>query len=254
MALDEALFEGVREGGGPVLRFYTWEPANLSLGRFQHPAAGLTPAAAGVPRVRRLTGGGAIWHADELTYSLACTQDDLGTAGVKASFERLCGFLLDTWKALGWEARFAKDGPPAADLGRFSPACFAGKEEYDILVGGRKLGGNAQRRDRRTIFQHGSVPVRLDHQALDHLFAPGFRPLAGETTDLDSCGWTSGPQALVPRLVTAFEARMGAELREDVPSEAEIARAGRLAGDRYGNREWTENGSGSVRDASSAEP
>ena len=249
MALDEALYEGVRDRGGPVLRFYSWSPATLSLGRHQHPDDGLAPGSRNLPRVRRLTGGGAIWHADELTYSLACTQEDLGTSGVKASFELLCGFLLDTWKSLGWDARFAKDLPGAPVLGQFSPACFAGKEEYDILVDGKKLGGNAQRRDRTTIFQHGSVPIRLDWAALDNLFAPGYQPLAHESTDLNSCGWTEGPRELIPLLVRAFATRLGTEVQEDVPSPSEVARAATLVQDRYANPQWTENGSGSVRAA-----
>jgi lipoate-protein ligase A len=247
MALDEALFEGVRDGGSPVLRFYTWSPSTLSLGRHQHSEDGLAPGAQEVPRVRRLTGGGAIWHSDELTYSLACTQEDLRTSGVKASFELLCGFLLDTWKSLGWDAHFAKDVGQAPELGQFSPACFAGKEEYDVLVNGKKLGGNAQRRDRKTVFQHGSIPVRLDRKTLESLFSPGYRPLEAETTDLETCGWTDPIETLIPLLVRAFAARLGSEVREGVPSAAETSRAAELVRDRYGNVQWTEIGSGSVR-------
>lgn len=139
MALDEALAESVRAGGLPFLRFYEWEPYTLSLGRFQNPS-GLAEAAVLVPRVRRPTGGGGIWHADELTYSLGCRQDDLPVTGVKASFELLSGFLLDTWNNLGWAAKFAKDSATGFELGAVTVACFAGQEEYDVTVGGKKLG------------------------------------------------------------------------------------------------------------------
>jgi len=247
MALDEALNESVRAGGLPFLRFYQWEPT-LSLGRFQNLTTGLGPGAGSVPRVRRPTGGGAIWHADELTYSLGCLQSDLPVTGVKASFELLCGFLLDTWTDLGWDAAFAKDRRlDGAPLGAFTPACFAGQEEYDILVGGKKLGGNAQRRDRTSIFQHGSLPGRLDRAQLARIFRPEDLPSPASTTDLEACGWTQPPRALVDRLIPAFLARLGAEGRPGSPTDAEAARARSLVEERYGNPGWTETGGGSLR-------
>ena len=250
MALDEALAESVRAGGLPFLRFYFWEPATLSLGRFQNLQSGLTDEARDLPLVRRPTGGGGIWHADELTYSLGCVQDDLGVTGVKASFELLCGFLVQAWRSLGWNASFAKDA--ASDrsvLGAFTPACFAGQEEYDILVAGKKLGGNAQRRDRTSIFQHGSLPRVLDRAALDRLFLEGFRPDAASTTDLAECGWAGSSRDLIPVLASAFRGRLAVEWREGSPTEAEVHRAGVLVSERFADPSWTQTGGGSLRDA-----
>ncbi len=248
MALDEALAESVRSGGLPFLRFYEWEPAALSLGRFQNPS-GLAEAARHVPRVRRPTGGGGIWHADDLTYSLGCRQDDLSVTGVKASFELLSGFLLDTWNTLGWTARFAKDAATGFELGAVTAACFAGQEEYDVTVGRKKLGGNAQRRDRLTIFQHGSIPRRLDWEMLDRLFFPDDRPSRDAVTDLEECGWKGTSAALVPLLTVAFERRLGVQAVETSPSGAETARAQILVQERFGQADWTETGGGSVRPA-----
>ena len=246
MALDEALAESVRAGAAPFLRFYEWEPAALSLGRFQNPA-GLTEAARQVPRVRRPTGGGGIWHADELTYSLGCRQDDLAVTGVKASFELLSGFLLDAWNSLGWPARFAKDTDTVLELGAVTAACFAGHEEYDVTVRGKKLGGNAQRRDRHTIFQHGSIPRKLDWSVLDALFHPEDRPSPQAVTDLAECGWTGSASALIPFLTAAFEKRLGAAMEAAEPSVAETGRARVLAAERFGQEAWTENGGGTLR-------
>jgi lipoate-protein ligase A len=247
MAVDETLAESVRAGGLPFLRFYTWAPATLSLGRFQHPKAGLTARATSVPRVRRSTGGGAIWHAEELTYSLGCHQDDLPVKGVKASFERLSGFLLDAWRSQGWDSSFARDAIDARPLGGYTPSCFAGTEEYDILVNGRKLGGNAQRRDRTTIFQHGSVPVRIDHHALADLFLPGHGPLPQTIIDLETCGWTGTPQDLTALLSRAFQERLGVEWEEVPMTAAEGERAQGLVAARFGAFSWTEGGEGSLR-------
>lgn len=249
MALDEALSESVRAGGLPFLRFYFWEPGTLSLGRFQNPSDGFSKQAGHVPRVRRPTGGGGIWHENELTYSLACLQDDLGARGVKASFEVLCGFLLDTWNTLGWGAAFARDSPAIGGLGVFTPACFAGHEEYDILVGGKKLGGNAQRRDRETIFQHGSLPLKLNWNTLEDLFLPGFRPEPDQVTDLSSCGWNATAQELIPLLTEAFRSRLDIELRQSVVSAEEAARTEHWIRERYGNQAWTLTGLGSLRRA-----
>ena len=247
MALDEALAESVKEGGPPFLRFYSWAPNTLSLGRFQNPQTGLSDQARAVPRVRRLTGGGAIWHADEITYSLACRQEDLGITGVKPSFEKLCGFLLDTWKALGWDACFAKDHAPDQVLGAFTPACFAGQEEYDILVDGKKLGGNAQKRDRDFLFQHGSIPLSLDHQTLEDLFLPGYRPFVETTTDLRAAGWKGSGPDLIPRLVAAFANHIGVAMEAADPTAAQTLRAETLVHERYGQNAWTETGGGSLR-------
>jgi len=248
MAFDEALAEGVRAGGPPVLRFYSWSPGCLSLGRFQNLSDGLTDEARSGPLVRRMTGGGGIWHDDELTYSLACTTADLPDAGVKASFERLCGFLVDTWRSLGWNAGFAKDaGRDGGPLGLYTPACFAGQEEYDIVVDGRKLGGNAQRRDRTLVFQHGSLPRLLDRSRLGALFQEGFRPDEAGTTDLVSCGWGAPAVDLIPRLQAAFLARLGAEGGESEPTAAEVEAAKEAVRTRYGNSGWTETGGGALR-------
>lgn len=247
MALDEALAESVRAGGLPFLRFYTWAPSTLSLGRFQNQETGLSSEARALPRVRRSTGGGAIWHDNELTYSLGCTQDDVGCTGVKASFEKLCGFLLDTWNGLGWDARFAKDARQTSSLGNFTPACFAGQEEYDILVGGKKLGGNAQRRDKGSIFQHGSVPVCLDREALERIFLPGFRPEAGSTTDLRANGWARPVSELTPLLVAAFQTRLSNSWTSEGPDDREWERAEVLVQERFGADGWTETGGGSLR-------
>lgn len=249
MAADEALAESVRAGGLPFLRFYSWEPAALSVGRFQNLRTGLTEEAKTVPLVRRPTGGGGIWHADELTYSLGCQQADVNETGVKASFEKLCGFLVETWRSLGWNAGFARDivvdqGP----LGEFTPACFAGQEEYDILVDGKKLGGNAQRRDRTSIFQHGSLPRVLDHERLSSLFLEGFRPDPLTVTDLRSCGWKGPSRDLIPLLAATFAQRLAVVLQEDRLSRSEAARTEALVAERFSDPIWTQNGGGHLRE------
>lgn len=166
MAIDEALFRCFDPScSAPVLRLYGWQPAALSLGRFQKASDDLDLQhceADGLTVVRRITGGGAIFHADELTYSLVCAPQQIPTAAsVKDSFRALTSFLLGFYRALGLQAGYAVDLAPAgSSLGARTPLCFAGRENYDIVLSGRKIGGNAQRRSRQVIFQHGSIPLQ----------------------------------------------------------------------------------------------
>ena len=166
MAVDEALLACFDPAtSAPALRFYGWNPPAFSLGRFQDAGQVLDLErcrADGVPVVQRITGGGVIFHAEELTYSLVCAPRQVPPAGsVKDSFRVLTSFLLRFYEKLGLAARYAVDHYPAGTrLGERSPLCFAGRETYDILVDGRKIGGNAQRRLKNVIFQHGSIPLR----------------------------------------------------------------------------------------------
>ncbi len=166
MAVDESLLACFDPAASsPVFRLYGWSPPAFSLGRFQDAGEVLALEKcreAGIAVVRRVTGGGVIYHAEELTYSLVCAPGHVSPARtVKDSFRVLTAFLIRFYEKLGLNACYAVDHfPPGTRLGERTPLCFAGRETYDILVGGRKIGGNAQRRMKNAIFQHGSIPLR----------------------------------------------------------------------------------------------
>ena len=174
MAVDEAILTAVVEGRRPpTLRFYRWSPPCLSLGRSQ-PLADVDRAAcarAGVDVVRRPTGGRAILHTDELTYSLALPQNDPRAAGgVVESYRRLSEGLLAGLQRLGVEARQARPPKPA---GAASAICFETPSDYEITVAGRKLVGSAQWRARGGVLQHGSLPLHGDlARIVDYLALP----------------------------------------------------------------------------------
>ena len=243
MALDEALLSCFDPRQSlPVLRLYGWEPPALSVGRYQDAEAALDLelcAADGVPVVRRMTGGGIIFHARELTYSIICAPEHIGeAAGVKEGFRRLCGFLLGTYQRLGLNAAFATDlNLAGALLGQRTAFCFAGKEEFDVLVNGQKIGGNAQRRLRGAILQHGSLPLesRVQH-ALRYLreAAPG----AAGAVSLAELGLRPELAALKGMLVDSFQERLGVRLQATSPSSAELAEAARLEQTKYRCDDW----------------
>lgn len=169
MAVDEALLNGFSDGDLPILRLYGWEPA-LSLGRFSSMHKSVDRERLekeGVSYVRRMTGGGVLVHGGDLSYALILPRELLKERGVKESYRYLCRFLICLYEKLGKSAHFA--GDLQLEGGR-SEVCLAGNEAYDIVIEGRKMGGNAQRHTRQALFQHGTVPMSVDESRFRPLF------------------------------------------------------------------------------------
>lgn len=243
MAIDEALLSSFDPNGSlPVLRLYGWTPAALSLGRFQNAEQVLDLDrchAAGVPVVRRITGGGVIYHAAELTYSLVCAPHHLPpAASIKESFRILTSFLLSLYRQLGLDASYAVDRlPPGTLFGERTPFCFAGKESYDILISGRKIGGNAQRRLKNAVFQHGSIPLtNMSGKGAGFLREPPVG-LAEGTTSLGEHGIDCHGERLKELLAKAFQEALGIALEPSTLTSAEEAKAHLLL-DKFRSDRW----------------
>jgi len=158
MAIDGCLLEEVQAGGGGALRFYRWEPATLSLGyfqRFDDPAV-----------VRRCTGGGAILHADELTYSLSLPMDHpLTGERPEDLYAWMHARIAEAVAALGGRTA-PKGGGDESDLRHGPFLCFERHAGFDLMAGDggtMKLVGSAQRRTKRGLLQHGSVVLARTH-------------------------------------------------------------------------------------------
>lgn len=248
MAIDEALFRCFDPASSrPVLRTYGWQPAALSLGRFQKAADDLDLSRCVTDKlaiVRRITGGGAIYHADELTYSLVCSPRHIPpVTSVKDSFRVLTSFLLSFYRTLGLQADYAADlAPTGVRLGERTPLCFAGKESYDILVNNRKIGGNAQRRSRDIIFQHGSIPIH-------NQIAAGLSYLRVMPYGIDkacSClfdeGISAGAGVLMQVLAQQFEKQLAAELQPCALTKEEHTLSQKLMQKKYSCDCWNLEG------------
>lgn len=164
MALDEAIMDAVAEGTAPpTLRFYAWAPPCLSLGKRQ-PLDGVDLArcaADGVDVVRRATGGFAILHTDELTYSIATRPDDPRADGaILDAYRKLSAGLVAGLHILGLPARMNSVVP--GGVHNASAACFEVPSAYEIVTGERKLFGSAQARPGGRVLQHGSLPLTGD--------------------------------------------------------------------------------------------
>lgn len=162
MAVDQAIMEAVAAGRvPPTLRFFAWEPPCLSLG-YTQPVSEVDRArlaARGWDLVRRMTGGRAILHTDELTYSVALTADNpIVTADIVESYRRLSGALLAGLQRLGVNPQADKrtDGHSGPSTG---PVCFEVPSHYEITIDGKKLIGSAQVRKFGAVLQHGSLPL-----------------------------------------------------------------------------------------------
>lgn len=166
MALDEALMDSVRDGAEPVLRFYRWVPHCLSFGRNQ-PATGRYDreriARRGLDVVRRPTGGRAVIHGRELTYSVVVAEGVLGSP--RGTYHAINRALLAGIRALGVPARLQARTGASAPIPSTSP-CFRDPTEGEVVVEDRKLVGSAQYRCGGVILQHGSLLLADDQSGL----------------------------------------------------------------------------------------
>ena len=248
MAVDEALLDSVAAGRSPsTLRFYTWTPACLSLGYFQSFDVVDTDGcrAHGVDIVRRPTGGRAILHDRELTYSVTLPASTLGhDAGIVPSYHRLSLALQAGLRALGVPATLAPlaSSLAAADHG---PVCFDRPSAHEILLDGRKLVGSAQVRRGAALLQHGSIVIEPQ---LDRLLAclrlddADREPAARERLQ-NAVGGLAGMadvDRLPASLATAFGRQFGVRVIPGRLDDDELAAASSLARTKYQAPAWTE--------------
>ncbi|RIP34246.1 lipoate--protein ligase family protein [Staphylococcus gallinarum] len=178
MALDEALLNFVSRGEiDPVIRFYTWEPATLSVGYFQRLTKEIDIEKVkekGYGMVRRQTGGRGVLHDKELTYSVIVPEShpDMPST-ITEAYRVISEGLLQGYKELGLEAYFAiprsKEERDKLKQPR-SAVCFDAPSWYELVVEGRKIAGSAQVRQKGVILQHGSLLQDVDVDDLFDMF------------------------------------------------------------------------------------
>lgn len=240
MALDEALARSVADGGGPVLRVYRWSPPCLSLGRNQ-PARGrydlAAVAARGIDVVRRPTGGRAVLHDRELTYSVAAPEALLGPP--RRAYAAINRALVAGLRHLGVAARLQPATAERAPAPSLAP-CFDQPVEGEVVAGGRKLVGSAQRRLGDVILQHGSLPLEDDQSAVaSFLLDPADREDARPPATLAAAlGRVPAWDELAAALAAGWAETFCAAVVPDAPSPAELARAEEAAA-RYAGAAWT---------------
>ena len=249
MALDEALLASVAAGDAPpTLRLYGWSPACLSLGYGQHAreADAARLAERGWLLVRRPTGGRAILHADELTYSLALPLDHpLADGGIVESYRQISAALLAALAALGAQPHADRAEKQDAPL---SPVCFETPSHYEITVKGRKLVGSAQARKGGGLLQHGTLPLAGDIARIcDALAYPDeadrsaaqAEGRARALTLAEALGREVDWQTAADAVAQGFTDALGVTLTQGELTPAERETADRLTAEVYDNDAWT---------------
>jgi lipoate-protein ligase A len=162
---------------------------------------------------------------------------------VKDSFRVLTGFLLDFFRSLGLSPSYAVDVASGTErLGERTAFCFAGKESFDILIDGRKIGGNAQRRRKDIIFQHGSIPIiNCAHHGLQYMKDNSPR-YAESSVSLSDLGISRYLSALKTQLLESFSKHMGVAIRIDSLSPEEQHSTHQLMIEKYAADWWNLRG------------
>jgi lipoate-protein ligase A len=171
MAIDEAVLTLHSEGKTkPSVRFYTWNPATVSIGYFQKAEKEIDLEKVkeyGLGFVRRATGGRTVLHDKELTYSVVVSEEHPAMpSGVTDAYRIISAGLLEGFRLLGMQAEMVN--PDQAKLAApASAACFDAPSSYELVVEGKKIAGSAQTRQKGVILQHGSILFDID---VDMLF------------------------------------------------------------------------------------
>lgn len=237
MALDEVLTERISAGlSKPSLRFYGWQPAAVSIGYFQSMEAEVDLQKCkemNVDVVRRQTGGGAVLHDQEVTYSIHIPLElNLVPQKILDSYERICNGIIrglaNLDYGLGLEAKFVPLN--------------------DIIVGGQKISGNAQTRKRGVLLQHGTILKGVDVDKMFELLKVPDEKMKGKliesikqrVTSIDlhteaKLSW----QDIVDTLILGFKQEFSeVDFVEESLTEEEIADIEKLAAEKYSTKNW----------------
>lgn len=251
MAVDEAILESVSSGAElPTLRLYAWQPACLSLGFSQSfqdvDQEHLLEFGWGL--VRRMTGGRAILHTDELTYSvIAPSHESLVVGTLLESYHRIARGLVRALRNLDLSVEI-NEHDPGLNSNAAGPVCFEVPSAFEITIHGKKLIGSAQARRKQGVLQHGSLPLHGDLGRITQVlnFKDNLerqdaqkRLLERATTVENVLGrkvsWEEAAQAFI----SAFKDELNLEFEQGDLTKSEQDRAIELVGIKYSQQEWT---------------
>lgn len=252
MAIDEALLQWHSEGKiRPVIRFYGWKNPSLTVGHFQNVEK--TINFSGVEKhqcdfVRRLTGGSAVLHDDELTYSIVVSESHPKIPKtVNQAYFVLAQGILEGYRNLGIEADFSL---PDITTRERSAVCFETPAIYEMIVDGKKLTGNAQTRKYGSLLQHGSIPMSFNTEMLFDLFAFSSEKIRSRQKEKfaekavcinDITGKKHTYSMLRDAFLTGFEKGLQINTKAFTLSEEQWDYIHFLADTKYRTKSWNEH-------------
>lgn len=236
MAIDEALLTSKK----PVVRFYRWRPSTLSIGYFQSikeiNLQRIKELHLGF--VRRPTGGKAVFHDNELTYSFIINESKL-PKDLTESYRIISNSILIGLKKIGLNAKMEKK----IDRNAKSSVCFNQPSYYEITVNKKKLVGSAQTRKANKILQHGSILIDADIEKMCSLFKEYSQLLVNKTkkrvTSINTeISYKIDYDALSKLLKSGFEENFKARLVKSNLTKKEMGLADKLSIEKYSKKEW----------------
>lgn len=222
MALDEAMMQSTRETGVSSLRFFSWKPSAITIGYFQNLEQEVDVENCkklGIDIVRRQTGGGAVFHESELTYSFITKEY---SQDIVESYKLICGALVDGLKTIGID-------------GQFVPI-------NDLITNGKKFSGNAQTRKEKVLLQHGTILLKVDVEKMFSLLKvpdEKIRDKMISTVKERVIGIDKGFDEVADAIKIGFKNTFNVEFEESKPTEKELETTEELIKSKYGNLEWT---------------
>ncbi len=234
MAVDEALLLSSEKGmSPPTLRLYGWTSPTISIGYLQDSAAYATN---GLPVVRRITGGRAVLHGSEVTYSIVSDyRHPLFSGGVRATYLVISNAIAMALAGLSVRAEIVtKRRADSRDSRTAGGACFSVPSRYEIVVDDRKLVGSAQKRLRNSFLQHGSIPFEIDEEMVNDLF--------GEDTSA-SMAWMASVGAVdidkfKSLLLKSLEEAFAITFYRGTLTDWEEELMREILKEKYGSEEW----------------
>ncbi len=244
MAYDEAVSRAVAAGAQlPTVRFYAWQPPCISLGQAQRTRSVDLAAcqADGVGVVRRPTGGLAILHTDEFTYSISLPiGHPIAEGDVMTSYRRIAEAIVAALKRMGVSDANA-DRVAKEDKAK-GPVCFEAPSDYEVVGGGKKLVGSAQWRRVDGVLQHGSLPLRGDIARICKYLvgAPAPEEVRAHAGTLGEVLGREVPwEEVAAAWRDAFAGVLDIDFQPGALSEPELLAAQELLAARYANDGWT---------------
>jgi lipoate-protein ligase A len=232
MAIDEAILTARIQNRVPnTLRFFTWNPPCLTIGYFQSlvKEVNITKAREkGVDIVRRYTGGGAVYHDKELTYSIALAEKDI-PSDIIESYQTICNGIIEGLHTVGIEAAFHPIN--------------------DILVNGKKISGNAQTRRNNVSLQHGTILLDVDIKAMFSLLKVSDEKIRDKMIQKTEERVTTVQNELEKKIdrndlrvaiIKGFQNIFGVTFKESELTAYEQKLAETLYLEKYANPDWTE--------------
>lgn len=245
MAVDEAIFTSyLNEESPPTLRFYGWSPATVSIGYFQDVEREINIdnlRIKGYGLVRRNTGGRAVLHDRELTYSVVSGVKNGLPGNLKESYLYISRVFVDALKTFGVEVELNQ----GADKHAVTGACFEAPSWYELTVKGKKLVGSAQYRQKGSFLQHGSILLGFSAKDLESVLKipPGLAAVFAEKLrdkicSLEDLGVKPGPTELASQIMASFSELYGISFWPGDLTEKETKLAQKLARHKYSSDEW----------------